>query len=721
MSLLRAIAGAVAIFVLTPLQPAHAQISPNAVWSCEFTNSPTDCGLYLQAAASTRAALVGPGRDGPTGVQLTTQPGDINIAGSGSNERADLTRSPSSTYCNQGQDEWWAHSLMFPPGYVPPPVAAVWNWGALFDFHNSSPGGGQPNFMVYATPTGLELHMAGGANTVNLPSDPGYYSIAIGPITKNVWYDFVYHVKWSSGSDGLFQAWLNGRQVMNYSGPNLYVGQSCYLKLANYHTPLGVPISVIHSRVVRGTTQADVQIGSGGTPPPTVPVPNVVGQTQAAATSAITSAGLTVGAVTQQSSSTVASGNVISESPAAGTSVTSASAVNLVVSSGAPPPTQVAVPNVVGQTQAAATSAITSAGLTAGTVTMQSSTTVASGSVISESPAAGTSVASASAVNLVVSSGATPPPPPPPVVTKDPVYDFNGSGTSDILWRNSSTGQNVLWLMNGATVASAPALPTVTNLNWIIAGAGDFNGDGKADILWHNQSTGQSQIWFMNGGTLTSAADTSTVSDTHWAIVGVGDFDGDGKADILWRNKSTGQNAIWFMIGGSIKSTANITTVTDQNWTVAGVGDFSGDGKADILWHDTVTGQNQVWLMNGGTVASSAAILTLSDLNWHFAGAGDFDGDGKVDILWRNGSTGQNAVWFMNGATIVSSTSIQSVTDLNWKIVSVGDYNGDGKADILWRNGSTGQNAIFFMNGGTVASTLYPPSQPVAGWTVALH
>src|SRR5437667_638687 len=553
MNLLRAIAGAVAIFMLASPQPAHAQISPNAVWSCEFTNSPTDCGLYLEAAASSRAALVGPGRDGPTAVQLTTQPGDINIAGSGANERTDLALSPSSRYCNQGQDEWWAHSLMFPPGYVPPPVASVWNWGALFDFHNSSAGGGQPNFMVYATPTGLELHMAGGATTVNRPSDPGYYSIAIGPITKNVWYDFVYHVKWSSGSDGLFQAWLNGKQVMNYSGPNLYVGQSCYLKIANYHTQLGVPVSVVHSRVVLAHTQADVQIGSGGTPPPTVPVPNVVGQTQAAATSAITSAGLTAGTVTMQSSTTVASGHVISESPAAGTSVASGAAVNLVVSSGAPPPTQVAVPNVVGQTQAAATSAITSAGLTAGTVTQQSSTTVASGSVISESPAAGTSVAngsavnlvvssgappptpvavpnvvgetqaaatsaitsagltvgtvtmqssttvasghvsiespaagtsvaSASAVNLVVSSGATPPPPPPPppVVTKDPVYAFSGSGKSDILWRNSSTGQNVLWLMNGATVASAPALPAVANLNWIIAGAGDFNGDGKA-------------------------------------------------------------------------------------------------------------------------------------------------------------------------------------------------------------------------------------------------
>src|SRR5207249_7034594 len=125
----------------------------------------------------------------------------------------------------------------------------------------------------------------------------------------------------------------------------------------------------------------------------------------AAAMSAITGAGLTVGAVTMQSSSTVASGSVISESPTAGTRVASGSAVDLVVSSGAPPPTQVAVPNVVGQMQAAAASAITGAGLTVGTVTQQSSSTVAAGSVISESPTAGTRVASGSAVSLVVSSG----------------------------------------------------------------------------------------------------------------------------------------------------------------------------------------------------------------------------------------------------------------------------------------------------------------------------
>jgi hypothetical protein len=134
-----------------------------------------------------------------------------------------------------------------------------------------------------------------------------------------------------------------------------------------------------------------------------VTVPNVVGSTQASATTAITGANLTLGTVTMQSSATVASGTVISENPAAGASVAKLSAVALVVSSG---PAMVAVPNVVGNTQAVATTTITGAGLIVGTVTMQSSATVASGIVISESPAAATSVASGSAVALVVSTGA---------------------------------------------------------------------------------------------------------------------------------------------------------------------------------------------------------------------------------------------------------------------------------------------------------------------------
>ena len=77
------------------------------------------------------------------------------------------------------------------------------------------------------------------------------YSAPIGPVVKNVWYDFVYHVKWSSGSDGYFYAWVNGVKKLSYTGPTLYTGQGCYLKLANYHTPTGFASSVIHGRVTR--------------------------------------------------------------------------------------------------------------------------------------------------------------------------------------------------------------------------------------------------------------------------------------------------------------------------------------------------------------------------------------------------------------------------------------------------------------------------------------
>ncbi|MDQ1256092.1 MAG: eukaryotic-like serine/threonine-protein kinase, partial [Candidatus Hydrogenedentes bacterium] len=65
-------------------------------------------------------------------------------------------------------------------------------------------------------------------------------------------------------------------------------------------------------------------------------VPDVVGLTQAAAEAAINGIGLSVGTVTQQSSATVAAGNVISQDPVAGTSVEVTTLVNLVVSTGAP-------------------------------------------------------------------------------------------------------------------------------------------------------------------------------------------------------------------------------------------------------------------------------------------------------------------------------------------------------------------------------------------------
>jgi hypothetical protein len=65
----------------------------------------------------------------------------------------------------------------------------------------------------------------------------------------------------------------------------------------------------------------------------------------------------------------------------------------------------VAVPNVTGMTEADALTAITNADLVAGTITAEYSRTVPLGNVIRQTPAAGTSVAVGSTVNIVVSLG----------------------------------------------------------------------------------------------------------------------------------------------------------------------------------------------------------------------------------------------------------------------------------------------------------------------------
>jgi VWFA-related protein len=126
-------------------------------------------------------------------------------------------------------------------------------------------------------------------------------------------------------------------------------------------------------------------------------VPNVRGMTIAEATAALTNAGLVVGTVTEQNS-TSRIVSVVAQSPTVGAERNPGTAVGLTISSGVP------VPNVVGMTEAAARTAITGAGLRVGTVTQQSSSTVALGNVISQSPASG-QVEGSSAVTMVVSSG----------------------------------------------------------------------------------------------------------------------------------------------------------------------------------------------------------------------------------------------------------------------------------------------------------------------------
>ena len=136
--------------------------------------------------------------------------------------------------------------------------------------------------------------------------------------------------------------------------------------------------------------------------PPMMTVPYVVGMIQANAQSTIIASNLIVGVITTAHNPIVPIGQVISQNPDPGTSVPLGSPVSLVVSIG---PVMVTVPNVVGMVQASAEAAIRAANLVVGTIATTNSTTVPAGSVISQNPASGISVAQGSPVNLVISLG----------------------------------------------------------------------------------------------------------------------------------------------------------------------------------------------------------------------------------------------------------------------------------------------------------------------------
>lgn len=249
---------------------------PAPLWASNFVSSPLDGGFILQAKDASRAVLV-PTRNGRLGPQLTTLPGDNTIAGSGEMERCDLMLPQDLSDGYEGHEAWWAHSIFFPDTFQAP----TWQSYVVADFHNTVNGPGQANFMVnhrrQLDPVTLQedvtkpgiLQFSGYGGDAN---GAGHYSADIGQVLKNVWYDFLYHVRWSSGPDGIFDAWVNGVQKLQRRGPTLYAGQGVYLKLANYHNPVCDPYpaciggkdhhasSIIHDRVLRGATRESVAL-----------------------------------------------------------------------------------------------------------------------------------------------------------------------------------------------------------------------------------------------------------------------------------------------------------------------------------------------------------------------------------------------------------------------------------------------------------------------------
>jgi VCBS repeat-containing protein/autotransporter passenger strand-loop-strand repeat protein len=276
--------------------------------------------------------------------------------------------------------------------------------------------------------------------------------------------------------------------------------------------------------------------------------------------------------------------------------------------------------------------------------------------------------------------------------------DFNRDRTSDILFRNDSSGDT--WfeaISNGAFVGWNQI--GGSNTSYGAVRVGDFYGTGTSDALFRNTSTGDTWFEQISNGAFAGWHQIGG-SDTHYTLVGVADFFGNGTDDVLFRNNSTGDTwfeAIsngafngWHQIGGS-----------DTNYSVAGVGDFFGNGTDDILFRNNTTGDTWVEAISNGAFNGWHQIGG-SDTNYFVVGVGDFIGNGTDDVLFRNSNTGDT--WFeaiSNGA--FNGWHQVGGSDTSYAAIGVGDYFGSGTSDILFRNNSIGDTWVEAMSNGNFA------------------
>ena len=299
--------------------------------------------------------------------------------------------------------------------------------------------------------------------------------------------------------------------------------------------------------------------------------------------------------------------------------------------------------------------------------------------------------------------------------------DFNGDGSSDLLWRNAATGGLYEWDMKGGAISANLSLGALSG--WTMLGSGDFNGDGTDDIVWRNDATGNVDIWLMQNGTPGSPSDNIGFGVlSGWTLAGTGDFNGDGVTDMLWSNQQTGQVALWWMADGAIEYNFYLGDFTGKS--ILATGDFNGDGQSDLLVQDQTSGNVSIYTMTAGSIASQTPSGSLSPTDWKVIGKGDFTSSGLTDILWQNQSTGAVTEWEMANGRHVGDVNLGTVDPATWSVIGVGDYGGTGVSDVLWRNTATGAVYEWIMQGGqhvadvsfgVIPSSQWQPQIPATG------
>src|SRR5262245_27205609 len=237
------------MFVLTGVGPSRSVADgPTLTLADDFQNGAGSAGRRQRVRADAPRSVPDPAGQDRNVLAITLRTGDMAVSG-GVSERAELSEH-DRYHLPTGTDVWYSFQL-----YVPTDFPVVDRRLVLGQWKQ-------------ACGDCTADHSPAIANRYR----NGVFSITIQDADKRVvlfeenadirgrWNQLVYHLKLTPRPDGFLQAWLNGRQVVDYRGPLGYPDDldSVYFKIGLYRDTLAVPMTIMLARFRRGTSRAEV-------------------------------------------------------------------------------------------------------------------------------------------------------------------------------------------------------------------------------------------------------------------------------------------------------------------------------------------------------------------------------------------------------------------------------------------------------------------------------
>ena len=158
-----------------------------------------------------------------------------------------------------GLDRWYGFSVFLPEDWhANPQNEVVAQWHASADWYLGEAAGRGPPLALrivdrrwYITFGWEHQFFTDGKRRAN-------QLLWTAPYEVGVWTDWVFHVRWSYGTEGLTEVWSNGEKLVRYEGPNCYNDlRGVYLKVGIYHPGESRTLYIDHLRIAGETGHYD--------------------------------------------------------------------------------------------------------------------------------------------------------------------------------------------------------------------------------------------------------------------------------------------------------------------------------------------------------------------------------------------------------------------------------------------------------------------------------